>query len=461
MLNWAQEEMQTANLGDERLNARLASFLGRLADRPGDSIPAACRGLAETMAAYRFLDNEKVTFDKVLQPHQDATLQRMHSCPVVLLAQDTTEMDKWVNLGPKGLGTLKSQQKFSRHLHPTVAFTPERICLGVVDARWWSRDTPSPRKERRDKGIDEKESQRWIDSYQSSCAVQGQLPQTLVVNLADAEGDLYEWFVDYQEFSPDTRAKWIVRAAQNRRVLESETGKLWSTLEQAPALGTLKVEVKARPKRPARLAEVTLRSASVTLRAPQRVGHQLPSVSINAVLAREENAVDGVEPLEWLLLTSLPVSSLEQASTVVEWYGVRWSIEVFFNVLKNGCQVSRLQLETEDRLLPCIGLYLITTWRVLYSLMLGRACPQLSCEMVFESSEWRAAYIVVKRCQPPAMPPTLGEMVSLVTSLGGYLGRKNDGPPGPKAMWIGLQRIREFVIALEAQRALIESCVER
>ena len=121
MLNWAQEEMQTANLGDERLNARLASFLGRLADRPGDSIPAACRGLAETMAAYRFLDNEKVTFDKVLQPHQDATLQRMHSCPVVLLAQDTTEMDKWVNLGPKGLGTLKSQQKFSRRLHPTVA----------------------------------------------------------------------------------------------------------------------------------------------------------------------------------------------------------------------------------------------------------------------------------------------------------------------------------------------------
>jgi hypothetical protein len=460
-LNWTQEEMQTADLGDERLNARLASFLGRLADRPGDSIPAACRGLAETMAAYRFLDNEKVTFDKVLQPHQDATLQRMQGCPVVLLAQDTTEMDKWVNLGPKGLGTLKSQQKFSRRLHPTIAFTPERICLGVVEARWWSRDTPSPRKERRDKGIDEKESRRWIDSYQSSCAVQGQLPQTLVVNLADAEGDLYEWFVDHQEFSPDTRAQWIVRAAQNRRVLESETGKLWSTLEQAPALGTLKIEVKARPQRPARLADVTLRSASVMLRAPQRVGHQLPCVSINAVLAREENAADGVEPLEWLLLTSLPVNSLEQASTVVEWYGVRWSIEVFFNVLKNGCQVSRLQLETEDRLLPCIGLYLITTWRVLYSLMLGRACPQLSCEMVFEASEWRAAYIVVKRCQPPDTPPSLGEMVSLVTSLGGYLGRKNDGPPGPKAMWVGLQRIREFVIALDAQRALIESCVER
>lgn len=460
-MNWAQDEMKTADLGDGRLNARLASFLGRLADHPGDSIPTACRGLAETMAAYRFLDNEKVTFQKVLRPHQDATLQRMQSCPVVLLAQDTTEMDKWVNLGPKGMGTIKAQKKFSRRLHPTIAFTPERICLGVVDAQWWSRDKPSPRHERRDKGIDEKESQRWIDSYQTSCAIQGQIPQTLVVNLADAEGDLYEWFVDHQEFSPDTQAQWIVRAAQDRRLLGADNGKLWSALDQAPSLGTLKVEVKARPQRPARLADVTLRAATVTLRAPERPGYKLPSVSINGVLAREENAIDGVEPLEWLLLTSLPVTSLEQASTVVEWYGVRWSIEVFFNVLKNGCQVSRLQLETEERLLPCIGLYLITTWRVLYSLMLGRACPDLSCELVFEVSEWKAAYIVVKRCQPPSVPPSLGEMVLLITSLGGYLGRKNDGPPGPKAMWIGMQRIREFVIALEAQRALIESYVER
>lgn len=453
--------MITADLGDKRLNARLASFLGRLADHPSNSIPTACRGLAETMAAYRFLDNEKVTFQKVLQPHQDATLERMQSSPVVLLVQDTTEMDKWVNLGPKGMGTLKAQKKHSRRLHPTVAFTPERICLGVVDAQWWNRDTPSPRQERRDKGIVEKESQRWIDSYQTSCAIAGQIPNNLVVNLADAEGDLYEWFVDYQEFSPDTRAQWIVRGAQDRRLLEPESEKLWSALEQAPSLGTLKVEVRARPKRPARLADITLRTATVTLRAPNRPGYKLPDVTINGVLAREENVAKGTEPLEWLLLTSLPISTLEQASTVVEWYGVRWSIEVFFNVLKNGCQVSRLQLETEERLLPCIGLYLITTWRVLYSLMLGRTCPDLSCEMVFDVSEWKAAYIVVKRCPPPSEPPSLGEMVLLVTCLGGYLGRKNDGPPGPKSMWIGMQRIREFVIALEAQRALIETCVER
>ncbi|SFL29859.1 Transposase DDE domain-containing protein, partial [Azotobacter beijerinckii] len=181
--------------------------------------------------------------------------------------------------------------------------------------------------------------------------------------------------------------------------------KLWACMAATPSLGHVKVEVRARPRRPARLAQVTLRSASLRLQPPARVGHRLPEVVVNAVLAREEHPPEGVEPLEWLLLTSLPVGSLVQAATVVEWYAVRRCIEVYFHVLKNGCQIGRLQLETEERLLPCIGLYLVVTWRVLYSLMLGRSCPDLNCELVFEAREWRAAYIVAKRCMPPQTPP--------------------------------------------------------
>ena len=460
-MSWAQDEMSAADLGDIRLNARLALFLERLADSPDSSIPAACRGLAETTAAYRFLDNEKVTFEKVLQPHRDATLQRISCCPVALLVQDTTEMDKTVDLGAKGIGTIKQHKKHVRRLHPTIAFTPERLCLGIVEAQWWHRTGPSIRHERLTKDITEKESLRWLDSYQSSCAIQGQTPETLIVNLADAEGDLYEWYIDYQSFTPEIRAQWIVRAAQDRRLVEPAGAKLWSALEQSPALGTLDVEVKARPNKPARIARVTLRATTVTLLAPYRAGDQLADVSVNGVLAREENTVEDIEPLEWLLLTSLPVTTSEQASTVVQWYAARWSIEVFFKVLKTGCQVNRLQLTTEERLLPCIGLYLIASWRVLYALMLGRACPDLSCEMVFEVSEWQAAYIVAKRCKPPKKPPSLGDMVHLIAGLGGYLGRKHDGPPGPKVMWLGMQRIRDFAIALEAQSALIETCVER
>lgn len=458
-MNWAQEEVRMADLGDKRLNARLGFVLEQLGQKPQLSIPAACGGWTETLGAYRFFNNPKATFENVLASHYAATQERMAACPVVLLAQDTTEDDECVCLGPKGLGTLKETEKHARRLHPTIAFTPDRICLGVVKAAYWSRDCPSPREERRSKGVDEKESRHWIESYQDSCALQGQLPHTQIVNVADREGDIYEWYVEYDSYAPQTRADWIVRAAQDRCVQTGESAKLWQTLGQASVLGALEVEVKARPNRAARLARVTVRTATVSLAPPARRGYPLPEITVNAVLAREDTPPPGMEALEWLLLTSLPVSTFEQAATVVAWYTVRWCIEVYFHVLKNGCQTERLQLETEERLLPCLALYMIIAWRVLFTLMLGRACPELDCEVIFEAKEWQAAYIVVKRCPPPPVPPQLGEIVALVASFGGYLGRKHDGPPGPKTMWIGLQRLRDFVIALDAREALDMRCV--
>lgn len=458
MTNWAEEEVRTAELGDQRLNRRLVKILDRLGQHPQISIPAACGGWAETLGAYRFFDNEKATFDSVLMPHSAATLERMAACPVVLLAQDTTGYDEYLCLGAKGLGTLKNTETHQRRLHPTVAFTPERLCLGVVKAAYWPRDTQSPRKERRHKGVDEKESGRWLESYQESCALQGQLPDTLVVNLADREGDIYEWFVEYADYAPETRAQWLVRAAQDRRLQrdghDAAHRKLWETLEQAPVLGLMEVDIKPRPNRAGRKATVTVRAATVALEPPKRPGQHLPGITVNAVLAREETPPPGVAALEWLLLTSLPIGSFDQAKTVVAWYAVRWCIEIYFHVLKSGCQIKRLHLETEDRLLPCLALYMIIAWRVLFTLMLGRTCPDIDCEVVFEPEEWQAAYIVVKRCPPPPEPPRLGEMVCLIASLGGYLGRKHDGPPGPKTMWIGLQRMRDFVIALEARSLL-------
>ena len=325
-MNWAQVEMETVDLGDGRLNGRAAKVLEQLGAHPQWSIPTACGGWAETMGAYRFFDNERATFESVLAPHRDATLRRLAACPVALLVQDTTECDEWVNLGPKGLGTIKEREKHPRRLHPTVAFTPERICLGTVEARWWERDQPSPREERRYKGVDEKESGRWIESYEVSCAIQGQAPNTLIVNLADAEGDIYEWFADYDEFAPPTRAEWIVRAAQDRRLVAKPGRKLWETLVPAPCLGRVEVEVKPRPNRPARIALVAIRAASVVLQPPARNGYRLPKVTINAVLVREEHPPAGLEALEWLLLTSLRVDTFERAAQVVAWYGVRWSV---------------------------------------------------------------------------------------------------------------------------------------
>ena len=436
MSSWAREEVMTADLGDRRLDERLAAVLEQLGRHPQLSIPAACGGWAETVAAYRFFGNAKATFDAVLAPHRDATVGRMRAFPVVLLAQDTTEDDECVCLGPKGLGTLKDVEKRPRRLHPTVAFTPQRICLGVVKAAYWSRGQPSPRGERRHKGVDEKESRHWIDSYQDSCALQALMPDTLLVNLADREGDVYERFAEYEDHAPAVRAQWIVRAAQDRRLLAGEDGegaaKLWEALGKAAPLGGVEVEVKPRPGRAARLAHVTLRSAAVRLRPPARVGQRLPELSVNAVLAREESPPPGAEALEWLLLTGLPVASFGQAATVVAWYAVRWCVEVYFHVLKSGCQIKRLHLEAEARLLPCLALYMVVAWRVLFALMLGRACPDLDCEVVFDPREWRAAYVVVKRSPPPAVPPRLGEVVAWWRAWAATSGASTTAPPAPR-----------------------------
>ena len=288
MMDWAEEEVKTADLGDLWLNKRLAKVLNQLSLQPQVSIPAVCGGWAETMGAYRFFDNEQATFESVLMPHHDATLKRMAACPVVLLAQDTTEDDQCVCLGSKGLGTLKNIEKHERRQHPRVAFTPDRICLGVVMAAYWSREKPSDRKDRRNKGINEKESGHWIESYQESCALQGQLPDMLVVNLADREGDIYEWFAEYTDYAQETRAEWIVRAAQDRCLQgkeEEEDGhrKLWETLGQAPILGYLDVEVKSRPNRAGRVATVAIRAKTVSLIPPARTGYRLPNATINAV----------------------------------------------------------------------------------------------------------------------------------------------------------------------------------
>lgn len=463
MTSWAYEEVETADLGDRRLNMRLAKVLETLGQHPSVSIPAACGGWSETLGAYRFFDNPKATFETVLAPHEDATLQRIAAAPVALLVQDTTDDDESLNLGPKGLGTLKNVDTRARRLHPTVAFTPTRICLGVVHAAYWARDEPSPRSARRTKGVDEKESRRWVESYQASCAVQGQVPDTLIVNLSDAEGDLYELFAEADSHAPGTRAQWIVRAAQDRRLVSAKNAqlprKLWDAVAQGPVLGDLAVEVRARPGRTTRSAIVMLRSAAVTLAPPRRAGYRLPELTVNAVLAREDTPPLGVEPLEWLLLTSLPSDTFERAATVVAWYAVRWCIETYFFVLKHGCQINRLQLRTEDRQLPCLALYMIVAWRVLFATRLGRACPDMDCEAVFAAEEWRAAYLVARHCSPPKTPPRLGEMVILVATLGGYLNRKHDGPPGPKTVWIGLQRMQEFVIALQAREEVERRCV--
>ena len=163
-------------------------------------------------------------------------------------------------------------------------------------------------------------------------------------------------------------------------------------------------------------------------------------------MVRETDPPEGDVRVEWLLLTSLPIENAAAVRQVIEYYCVRWMIEIFFRTLKSGCRAEERRFETIDRQLRCLAVYLIVAWRTLYVCRLGQACPDVSCAAVFEPAEWKAVYRVVKNKPPPPHPPPLGEMVRMVAQLGGYVNRPRRDPPGPQTVWLGLQRMHDFAL---------------
>ena len=472
---WAAEEMRTVDLNDERLNKRIGEVLSSLAAHPMASIPGACGGYAETAAAYRLFDNEKVRLENVLQPHIDATRQRIAAQPVVIVPQDTTEIDL---TRPQqqvlGAGPLDGGPRRGVFLHPLCAFTPDGTPLGVLRAKVWARDDePAPSKaersaRRKQTPIEDKESQRWIDILRAAREESRLAPATRFICVADSEADIYELVVAAQ--APPEDMYWIVRACQNRALQPAEKEDLAAETAGA-AVNLLRERVLAeevlfthtitvrereakvscedrgrRQPRQSRTAEVEVRAARVTLRPPPRPDRKLPAVSVNVVLVREIAPPSGEDAVEWILLTNLPIANIEQVREVIQDYCVRWMIEVFFRVLKSGCRVEERRFEQVDRLLPCLGVYLIVAWRTLYVCRLGRSCPDISCEAVFEPAEWKAVYRVVRRQMPPKTPPKLGEMVRMVAQLGGYVNRKRPDEPGPQTVWLGLQRMHDMAL---------------
>lgn len=462
---WVMDEVKTADLDDRRLNKRFAEVLAELAARPTASIPAACGGRAELEGVYRLFANPKTNFENLLQPHIDATRQRLAAQPIVVLVQDTSELDV---TRPEqqvvGAGPLDGASRRGALLHLLHAFTPDGTPLGTVVGRAWVRDeeplnASRSRAERAAIPIEAKESHRWVLTLRQAQEEARRCPTTQFLCVADSEADIYEVLLEgTREPGP---GDWIVRACQNRALL-GEDGKnsgekcVREQLLEQPVLFGKTIHVRGRKAkvacetrgrrqpRQSRQAEVVVRAARVTLRPPWRADRKLPPVTVNVVLVSEVNPPPDDEPVEWLLLTSSPIDSAEQVRQIIQYYCVRWMIEVLFRVLKSGCRVEERLFEYMDRLLSCLAVYVIVAWRTLYVCRLGRSCPDVSCEVVFEPAEWKSVWKVVRRQDPPAQPPALGDFIRLVAQLGGYVNRKRHDPPGPQTVWIGLQRMHDF-----------------
>ena len=481
MQTWVEQELATADLGDERLNKRFRIVLEGMAQKPSLKFPALFNGRSDVKRGYEFLDNPKVDEAKVFAPHRAATVERVRAYPVVIVPQDTTELDVTrAHERMEGAGPLNEPTRLGFYNHVMLAFTPEGLPLGIVDAHVWARDAEEFAKDaqrkraaRKSRPIEAKESHRWLQGYRRACALAGEAAATVIVCVSDSEGDIYECIQQGQApaAAGQRKAEWIIRACQDRRlkrpgdaeasVGEPAAAKLLERVAATPVLERITVEVsrrvpkskdprKRRQPRSARTAVLAVRAARVTLHAPSRPGVKLADVEVNVVLVREIEPPPGEEAIEWLLLTSLPIGTIEEVLRVVAYYGCRWHIEIYFRILKSGCKVEESQLEKADRFRPYLALCMIVAWRVMYVMMLGRECPDLPCEAAFDDEEWRAVYAVVKDEVPPKEPPPLGEMVVLIARLGGTMNRKGDGEAGPKAMWVGMQRMTDLGLAWRA-----------
>ena len=429
---WADEELAGIDLGDERRNERARRLLTRFAEKPTESIPGASHGWSETMAAYRFVGNDAFEWHNIMQPHWNCTQQRMREHKVVLCIQDTAELD-FNGQEISGLGPLNYEARRGMYVHPTYAVSTDRVGLGVLDAWMWAREPKDADGKRG--GV--KESTRWIEGYERLAELASELPGTRLVYVADREADIAALMRRADELGTPT--DWLIRSTHNRSLEGGE--KLWQKVLKTEAVGEIQFVMAARAGQKARTVKQALRMKRVTLRC---------GLAVTCVIATEIDPPVGIKPVEWRLLTNRIPAGHDDLVELIDWYRARWEIEMYFNVLKNGCHVEALQLGAVDRIERALALFMIVAWLISYLMRLGRTCPDLDAALFFDQDEIRGAYLLMKKRRPP-QPPRLNEVVRLVAQCGGFLARKGDGEPGAKTIWEGLQRV---MTAAEAIRSL-------
>jgi hypothetical protein len=448
---WAEVEFGAAELGDRRRTERLKMVASALGRRPSGSLPEAAEGDEGALKGlYRFFDNDCVEHGAILQSHLAATVARMQTESTILAVQDTTEV-YWTH-GAEGLGTLRGGRGGGREgcvVHSTLALTPERVPLGLLQQQLLRREGPARLGDHAGRPIQDKESHKWLLSLEAVAAVREVCPNTHLVSVADREGDVYELFVAPRPAGVDL----LVRATSDRRVTQPER-KLWATVAAAGPGATVVIHLRERDGQPARNAHLTVRWQRVDLVPPHRKGAPRPHrVTMGAILAREESPPPGAEPVEWLLLTTLEINTAADALRYLEWYACRWGIEVWHKVLKSGCQIEARELRTADRLLRCLAVYSVVAWHILYATMLARSVPDEPCTLLLDEDQWQALYCVThSTSQLPNRPPTLREAVRWIAKLGGFIGRKRDAEPGITSLWRGLQRLFDMTLMYRALR---------
>ncbi len=471
MPSWIDRELAGCTFADGRLAKRFSTFMEQLSESIGGPIPLACGDWAATKAAYRFLDNGRVSEAEILAGHFRATGARFASADgPILVLHDTTEFSfKRENAHAVGMtrkvakGHRDARGRQRMHtvcgilMHSSLAVTTDGLPLGLAGIKMWTRKKFKGTNALKGRGpgggkhsvnsarvpIEEKESVRWLENVRQSTANLGDAPRC--VHVGDRESDIYELFCECESLG----TKFVFRTCVDRR-----TGDGGRTVADVMDKGCVKavhrIAVRSDGDEPTTTV-LELKYYRMTVCPPIGKGKRYGSLELTVIHATERGVPRGREPIEWKLITNLPVRCKADAVEKLEWYALRWKIETFHKVLKSGCRAEDSKLRTAARLANLIAMLCILAWRVLWLTMVNRASPALPAALVFTEIELD----LLDRLVPVPGGPvnrTVGDFLIRLARLGGYLNRKGDPPPGNTVLWRGMARLTDILLGYSLAR---------
>lgn len=468
-MDWAEQEFGSVDLGDKRRTARAVKVACAMASDPSGSIPQQNKQWKDTKGAYRLFDAAEATFDSMMTPHWNRTRASAGQCAVVLMIQDTTQLDYTSHPGCEGLGRFGNGPRWRSglglNLHNVLAIEPlvdgQSRILGLAWNKLWARTEPVSRKrstakQRRERGC---ESDRWIEAVQ---AIGDAPPGSRLVHVGDRESDIFEL---YQSCHARIGVSFLVRVSQLGRAavaghvsgsvkaLDRPATHLGQIAGGLPVLGGKSLWIAPRHGQAGRWAKCTISGGAVTVYSPWNRSRTGQALCCWCVRVCEIDAPEGVEAVEWILLSDEPVRSLEDAVRLVGWYSMRWMIEQYHQCLKSGCKVETRQLEQADRLRPLIGMCCVLAARLLQLKNDTRLTPQAPA---VQHVPRESVQTLAKMLKIAAESITLRQFTHEVAKLGGFLGRKSDGEPGWLTLWRGWHELdlmtRGIRLAMEFER---------
>jgi Transposase DNA-binding/Transposase DDE domain len=447
-------ELAEADFGDIRLGRRLGTIAARLTAAPSAAFPQALGKGADLEAFYRFIRNDAVKFEALLQPHVTATVGRCAQGREVLAVHDTSEF----RFGGvrKDLGRLgQSGRGFLGHFTIAVSADDKRDPLGTLGVETWTRTAPTPTALRKQKQLRYEdvshlpnEQDRWWRAIAAAeKAVKG---RTSLIHVMDSEADDY----DLMSKLIESHLRWVIRLCYDRLLVGvSRSEKTKEVVARARVLCRKKVHLSRRRRQPggakrprtevreSRLATLAISASAVTFRRPSSCKDSPDSLSVNIVSVREVKPPRDQEPVEWLLITTEPIHDEQEILKVVDCYRGRWRIEEFFKALKTGCAVEKRQLDSKQTLLNALALFIPVAWHLLRLRTAARSTQRIPAQTVLDDDQ----LLVLRRASGCPLPKSLMARDALlaIARLGGHL--SSNGDPGWQVLGRGYQDLLMMV----------------